>query len=120
MTPPRSTTSRYNPRGAGGSRWEGDPWSNGYSIDGRLNDSFRAVNLLFDKNVAIRRVDKAAAGLRPGDFLIPAGSEAALESRRQADRRRFHSAACAGLGRCARHQAPAHRDVSTLRRRQYR
>jgi len=53
---------------------------NGYSIDGRLNDSFRAVNLLFDKNVAIRRVDKASAGLRPGDFLIPTGSESTLEA----------------------------------------
>jgi hypothetical protein len=53
--------------------------TSGYSIDGRLNDSFRAVNLLFDKNVAVRRVDHASNGLRPGDFLIPAGSEATLE-----------------------------------------
>ena len=53
---------------------------NGYSVDGRLNDSFRVVNLLFDNNVAVRRVDKSAAGLRPGDFLIPSGSEAALET----------------------------------------
>ncbi len=52
---------------------------NGYSMDGRLNDSFRALNLLFDKNVAVRRVDKPAAGLRAGDFVVPAGSEAALE-----------------------------------------
>jgi hypothetical protein len=54
--------------------------ANGYSMDGRLNDSFRAMNLLFDKGVAMRRVDKAAAGLRPGDFLVAAGSEAAIES----------------------------------------
>ncbi len=52
----------------------------GYSMDGRLNDSFRAMNLLFDKGVAVRRVDKASAGLRPGDFLVAAGSEAVLES----------------------------------------
>jgi hypothetical protein len=52
---------------------------NGYSMDGRLNDSFVAMNFLFDKNVAIRRVDKPAAGLRAGDFLVPAGSEAVLE-----------------------------------------
>ena len=51
----------------------------GYSMDGRLNDSFRAMNLLFDKNVALRRVDKAEGGLRPGDFLVAAGSESALE-----------------------------------------
>ena len=54
--------------------------SHGYSLDGRLNDSFRAVNLLFDQKIDVRRVDKASAGLRPGDFLVPAGSEAALET----------------------------------------
>ncbi len=51
----------------------------GYSMDGRLNDSFRAMNLLFDKNVALRRVEKAEAGLHPGDFLVAAGSESVLE-----------------------------------------
>jgi hypothetical protein len=53
---------------------------NGYSLDGRLNDSFRAMNLLFDKSVAVRRVDKPAAGLHPGDFVVAAGSEAVLEA----------------------------------------
>jgi hypothetical protein len=53
---------------------------NGYFMDGRLNDSFRAMNLLLDKGVAVRRVDKAAAGLRPGDFLVASGSEAVLEA----------------------------------------
>jgi hypothetical protein len=53
---------------------------NGYSTDGRLNDSFRAMNLLFDKGVPLRRVDKASPGLRPGDFLIPTGSEAVLDA----------------------------------------
>ena len=53
---------------------------NGYSMDGRLNDSFRAMNLLFDKGVAVRRVDKPAAGLRTGDFLVPSGSEAVLDT----------------------------------------
>ena len=53
--------------------------ANGYSMDGRLNDSFRAMNLLFDKSVVLRRVEKSQAGLRPGDFLAPPGSEAALE-----------------------------------------
>jgi hypothetical protein len=48
-------------------------------MDGRLNDSFRALNLLFDKNVAVRRVDKTAGGLRAGDFVVAAGSEAAIE-----------------------------------------
>jgi Zinc carboxypeptidase len=52
---------------------------NGYSMDGRLNDSFRAMNLLFDKGVALRRVDKPATGLRAGDFLVAAGSDAVLD-----------------------------------------
>jgi hypothetical protein len=50
----------------------------GYVIDGRQNDAFRAVNALLDKSVALRRVDKAGAGLRPGDFLVPAGTPDAL------------------------------------------
>jgi hypothetical protein len=53
--------------------------ANGYSMDGRLNDSFRAMNLLLEKGVQVRRVDKAA-GLRPGDFLVPSGSETVLET----------------------------------------
>ena len=53
---------------------------NGYMMDGRLNDSFRAMNLLFDKGVAVRRVDKPSAGLRAGDFVVPAGSEGVLET----------------------------------------
>jgi hypothetical protein len=48
----------------------------GYLLDGRLNDSFRAVNLLLEKNVAVRRVDKGTDGTRPGDFVLPAGGEA--------------------------------------------
>jgi hypothetical protein len=49
----------------------------GYSFDGRLNDSFKALNLLFDKGVAVRRID-AAGDLRPGDFVVAAGPEAVL------------------------------------------
>ncbi len=54
------------------------PGGTAYRFDGRLNDSFRALNLLFDKGVAVRRVDKAGEGLRPGDFVVPPGSEAIL------------------------------------------
>jgi hypothetical protein len=53
---------------------------NGYSMDGRLNDSFRALNLLLEQGVAVRRVDKPSGGLRPGDFLVGSGSEGALET----------------------------------------
>jgi hypothetical protein len=53
----------------------------GYVLDGRLNDSFRAANLLLDKNVVVKRVDVASGGadaaLHPGDFLVAAsGSDA--------------------------------------------
>jgi hypothetical protein len=42
----------------------------GYAIDGRLNDAFKAMNLLLDKNVPLKRVDAAGDGLRPGDFIV--------------------------------------------------
>ena len=54
------------------------PGTFGYSFDGRMNDSFKAANVLLDKGLAIRRVDRAGDGLRPGDFLVAAGSEAIL------------------------------------------
>jgi hypothetical protein len=47
----------------------------GYWFDGRLNDSFRAMNLLVDKGVAVRRVITAARGLRPGDFVVVSAAE---------------------------------------------
>jgi hypothetical protein len=50
----------------------------GYSFSGRLNDSFRALNLLLDRGIAVRRVDLADQGLRPGDFVVAPGSEAVL------------------------------------------
>jgi len=54
--------------------------ASGYIIDGRLNDSFRAVNLLLDKGVIIRRVNGAgAAGLRPGDFVVSGGADAVVQ-----------------------------------------
>jgi hypothetical protein len=44
--------------------------SSGYVLDGRLNESFRAVNLLLGKKVSIERIDKAPSGLHPGDFVV--------------------------------------------------
>ena len=47
----------------------------GYVLDGRLNDSFEAVNLLLAANVRVQRVDRPAdSSLRPGDFLVEAGA----------------------------------------------
>jgi hypothetical protein len=45
--------------------------SNGYVLDGHANDAFKATNLLFDKNVTVRRVDRAVGSLKPGDFVVP-------------------------------------------------
>ncbi len=67
-------------------RREGGPAA-GYAFDGRLNDSFKALNLLLDKGVAVRRVDKAGQGLRPGDFVVVPGSEAVLRADRERNRR---------------------------------
>jgi hypothetical protein len=52
---------------------------NGYVLDGRLNDSFKAVNLLFEKGISVRRMDNAVSGLRPGDFIVSRGKEAVLK-----------------------------------------
>ena len=48
--------------------------STAYSFDGRLNDSFRAVNMLLDKGIAVRRIEAAGDGLRQGDFVVAGGS----------------------------------------------
>jgi hypothetical protein len=53
---------------------------NGYVLDGRANDSFRAAFLLLDKGVAVRRASQAAAdgSVKAGDFLVAAGDHAAI------------------------------------------
>ncbi len=48
----------------------------GYVIDGRLNDAFKAMNLLFDRNIPVRRVDLTSGGIRAGDFVVPASAPA--------------------------------------------
>jgi hypothetical protein len=42
----------------------------GYVVDGRLNDSFHAVNRLFAAGVAVRRANRDGAGFRVGDFIV--------------------------------------------------
>jgi hypothetical protein len=55
------------------------PASASWTIDGRLNDSFKAVNLLFDKGAAIRRIDQTVdSSLRPGDFIVAGASETVI------------------------------------------
>jgi len=52
----------------------------GYVLDGRLNDSFRAVNLLLNKGVAVRRASASSrdGAVHAGDFLVAAGDVAAV------------------------------------------
>ncbi len=54
---------------AGGSR---------YVLDGRLNASFKAVNLLFKNGITVLRVDKPVPGLSPGDFIVYKGPNAVV------------------------------------------
>jgi hypothetical protein len=54
--------------------------SSGYVIDGRLNDSFEAVNRLFAVGVAVRRADRDGVGFHAGDFLVgPEAEEVVVE-----------------------------------------
>jgi hypothetical protein len=50
-----------------------------FVLDGRENQSFRAVNLLLDKGTKVRRVDEGTSSLRPGDFLVTSGSRTDFE-----------------------------------------
>ena len=54
--------------------------ASGYVLDGRLNDAFRAVNLLLDKGVAVRRASEGSAdgSVREGDFLVASGDLAGI------------------------------------------
>jgi hypothetical protein len=47
---------------------EGD--GNAYRLDGRLNASYKAVNLLLNEGASVRRADSDASGLRAGDFIV--------------------------------------------------
>ena len=53
---------------------------NGYVLDGRLNDSFRAAFLLLDKGIAVRRAAQPATdgSEKSGDFLVASGDVAAI------------------------------------------
>ena len=49
----------------------------GWVIDGRLNDAFKAVNLLFDAGASVRRADREGPGVEPGDFIVSASADPA-------------------------------------------
>jgi hypothetical protein len=50
----------------------------GHLLSAKLNDTYRAVNLLLDRGVSVRRVPRAGEGLQPGDFIATGGSSATL------------------------------------------
>ncbi len=47
--------------------------SSGHVISGKLNESFTAVNMLFDAGVTMSRIDEDADGLSAGDFIVEGG-----------------------------------------------
>lgn len=49
--------------------------SNGYVLAGSSNDSFTALNLLWNNKVKVSRVTKAGNGLQPGDFVVSSLSD---------------------------------------------
>ncbi len=52
----------------------------GYLLDGRLNDSFKAVNMLWEGGASVRRVNRQSSGLRLGDFVVSSSASASLVS----------------------------------------
>jgi hypothetical protein len=55
----------------------------GYVLDGRLNDSYRAVFLLLGKGIAVRRANAGTGDgrIRAGDFLVPPAVDVAAIAR---------------------------------------
>ena len=50
----------------------------GYVIDGRQNAAFQAVNMLLDRGMELKRLDKPFLKNRAGDFILEKGSEQIL------------------------------------------
>jgi len=70
-----------------------------YVLDGRLNASFKAVNMLLEKGVRVKRIDKTGPDLHPGDFIVSGGSRAILQeiaAKTGVDFKALHSEIAAG------------------------
>jgi hypothetical protein len=50
----------------------------GHALSAKSNDTYRALNLLFDKGVSVRRVARAGEGFAAGDFIVSGGATAVL------------------------------------------
>jgi hypothetical protein len=55
--------------------------SDGYVLDGRLNDSFKATNMLFELGASVERVDSDGISVKAGDFLVSSGVSSTEMSR---------------------------------------
>jgi hypothetical protein len=66
-------TATITPRGTVAS-------GNAYLLDGALNDSFHAANLLLKQGATIRRVSTATGSAKPGDFLVTGATASAATS----------------------------------------
>ena len=47
--------------------------SDGWVLDGHLNDVFHAMNLLYEAGAEMRRVDEDGASVKTGDFVVTGG-----------------------------------------------
>jgi len=54
--------------------------ASGYRLDGRQNAAFRAVNVLWNQGVSVRRAETTMGEVRAGDFLVDAGAPARILS----------------------------------------
>ncbi len=54
--------------------------SKGYVVDGRANDAFHAINLLWDNKIKVSRASKPSSGVSAGDFIVPASASEKLLS----------------------------------------
>jgi Zinc carboxypeptidase len=55
-----------------------DGGAGGYVLDGRLNDSFEAVNRLFAAGASVSRVSADGEGFRTGDFIVGPSADPAV------------------------------------------
>ncbi len=88
-------------------------------LDGRLNASFKAVNLLIDKGVAVRRVDKASSGAPSRRLHCVVGSPSPYSKCAKANRRRLQVDLEATSEWDARRQTNARRHVPSVPGRQH-
>jgi len=51
------------------------PGTNGFVLDGRLNDAHEAVNRLFVAGASVRRASRNGEGFRQGDFVVAADAD---------------------------------------------